>query len=227
MTKRKSNKQLAGAFDVRRHQVMAFGTPVIAYTWPESDGINHALEQLILAREQRSEGMSRSNVGGWHSSADFFGWQEDCVKALAKRIQEMTGSITSWVTISNQVTGRTFDYRLDGWANVSRNGCYNSVHNHPHSLWSGVYYVSMGQPDDDRPENGRLELLDPRTGANMVYMQSTRLDERYLIEPIPGLMVVFPGWLKHYVHPFFGDGDRISVAFNLIATERPSADDAA
>jgi hypothetical protein len=36
-----------------------------------------------------------------------------------------------------------------------------------------------------------------------------------LVDPLPGLMVMFPGWLKHMVHPFFGSGERISISFNL------------
>ncbi|NJN46627.1 MAG: hypothetical protein HC808_09270 [Candidatus Competibacteraceae bacterium] len=31
-------------------------------------------------------------------------------------------------------------------------------------------------------------------------------------------MVVFPGWLQHQVHPYFGPGERITIAFNVIMT---------
>jgi hypothetical protein len=33
-------------------------------------------------------------------------------------------------------------------------------------------------------------------------------------------MVVFPSWLKHMVHPYYGSGERISVAFNVFAEEQ-------
>jgi hypothetical protein len=28
-------------------------------------------------------------------------------------------------------------------------------------------------------------------------------------------MIVFPSWLQHFVHPYFGGAERISVAFNV------------
>jgi uncharacterized protein (TIGR02466 family) len=89
-------------------------------------------------------------------------------------------------------------------------------------LWSGVYYVDGGNPEPMPRENGKLELIDPRSGVNMLYIDKNVLDGRYLIEPIPGLMVVFPSWLKHMVHPYYGNGERISVAFNVFAEEQPA-----
>lgn len=36
-------------------------------------------------------------------------------------------------------------------------------------LWSGVYYVSPGIPDEKGSlHNGKLELLDPREGSNLI-----------------------------------------------------------
>jgi uncharacterized protein (TIGR02466 family) len=87
-------------------------------------------------------------------------------------------------------------------------------------MWSGVYYVDRGEPDPTPTENGKLELLDPRSGINMIYFDKNVLDGRYVIEPVPGLMLLFPSWLKHMVHPYFGKGERISVAFNVSVDER-------
>jgi Putative 2OG-Fe(II) oxygenase len=81
-------------------------------------------------------------------------------------------------------------------------------------MWFGVYYVSGGQPDSNDPCNGTLELIDPRAGANNFPFE-VGFFGRYLAEPIPGLMVMFPSWLKHMVHPFSGSGERISISFNV------------
>jgi hypothetical protein len=85
-----------------------------------------------------------------------------------------------------------------------------------------TYYVASGEPEADRPHNGKLELLDPRAGINLSHMKESLFAGSYLIDPIPGLMVVFPSWLSHLVHPFFGKGERISVAFNVQTSEVPS-----
>ncbi len=198
---------------------MAFGTPVVAYHWPDSQGLNDELSQLILTAEARTAGVSRSNVKGWHSNTDFFQWDAECVRALRKRVDAVAIELTR---LAAAPTGqpRTFHFTTSAWANVLRSGGYNSVHNHPNCMWSGVYYVDRGEPDPTPNENGKLELLDPRSGINMIYFDKNVLDGRYVIEPVPGLMLLFPSWLKHMVHPFFGKGERISVAFNVSVDER-------
>jgi uncharacterized protein (TIGR02466 family) len=200
------------------HLMMAFPTPLVSYPWPDSEQLNRDLAAVILDAERKDRGINRSNVGGWHSTTDFFDWQEPAIKALRERVKEMTMAITRAIAIAKDGP-RTFNYRIDGWANVSRHGHYNSVHNHPNCLWSGTYYVSTGSPDPETPVNGRLELVDPRAGVNMVHLADTLLQTRYVIDPTPGLMVLFPSWLNHFVHPFFGAGERISIAFNIITVE--------
>ncbi len=48
-------------------------------------------------------------------------------------------------------------------------------------------------------------------------------NESIRIRPRPGLMVLFPGWLKHFVHPHTGTGTRISIAFNIAYKEPDGA----
>jgi uncharacterized protein (TIGR02466 family) len=208
--------------ELKQHVAMAFGTPVVAYRWPDSEGINKELKELILKAETRNAGVSRSNVKGWHSNTDFFQWDAECARVLRKRVDTLAIDLTRLVAAPTGES-RTFRFAAAAWANVLRDGGYNSVHNHPNCMWSGVYYVDRGEPDPTPNENGKLELLDPRSGINMLYIEKNVLDGRYLIEPVPGLMVVFPSWLKHMVHPYFGKGERISVAFNVSVEEKPVA----
>ncbi|MBT5648726.1 MAG: hypothetical protein HOJ41_12770, partial [Rhodospirillaceae bacterium] len=39
-----------------------------------------------------------------------------------------------------------------------------------------------------------------------------------LIDPEPGKMILFPSWMEHAVHPFYGTGQRISIAANIKVT---------
>ncbi len=84
------------------------------------------------------------------------------------------------------------------------------------STWSGVYYVACGKKDNDDQANGKLELVDPRIGVNMLRTDVQVFDGRYLVDPKPGLMVMFPSWLKHMVHPYFSDDERIAISFNVL-----------
>ena len=57
--------------------------------------------------------------------------------------------------------------------------------------------------------------------THLIWGQSSRKDILQLrgqtedfVKPIVGTMLVFPNWLKHQVMPFFGDGERRSMAMN-------------
>jgi hypothetical protein len=48
----------------------------------------------------------------------------------------------------------------------------------------------------------------------------------HYVLPIPGEFYVFPAWQPHSVMPFRGDGERWSLAFNVVAVpgqRRPPA----
>jgi len=210
--------------DIGSRFAVAFGTPILAYPWPDSDALNVELRRVILAKEAADSGVTRSNIGGWHSNDDFFLWDNDAVRTLRRRVEQQLFVLLRQ-TIAGAAT-RSFNYRIDGWANVNRHQGYNKVHNHPNYLWSGTYYVAPGEPEPGRPYNGKLELLDPRAGVNMIEIEGNLFARGYLVDPLPGLMIMFPSWLKHIVHPFFGTGERISIAFNILiqdATARTTA----
>ena len=190
----------------------AFGTPVSTHLWPESTELNAALAHSILARKDGDAGVMKSNVGGWHSSSDLLEWPDPACAALKKRV---LSAVLDMIGLTAQPPqGAAPDVRLEAWANVSKAGDYNSVHDHPSSLWSGVYYVEAFRESTKDPLNGKLEFFDPRPAVHHTGGAFAPATGRFLVAPIPGLMVLFPGWLAHMVHPFRGDGRRISISFN-------------
>jgi hypothetical protein len=63
-----------------------------------------------------------------------------------------------------------------------------------------------------------LELRDPRPAAAHVRLPGFLFGRAITVQPKAGLLVVFPAWLEHWVHPFYGRGQRISVAVNIDMT---------
>jgi Putative 2OG-Fe(II) oxygenase len=49
----------------------------------------------------------------------------------------------------------------------------------------------------------------------MVATPGEPFGQKLVIKPEPGMIVIFPSWMYHFVNPFHGDGERISVAFNV------------
>ncbi|MEL6371153.1 MAG: TIGR02466 family protein [Pseudomonadota bacterium] len=198
-----------------------FPTPLALHQWPDSDALNAELAAVVKEAEAAAEPASphkaKSNVGGWHSDVRFIHRDEPCLARLRARIttlaDEFTGAMVADPT--------RFDVTIEGWANVLRDGSYNSLHMHPGCTWSGVYYVTdAGLPPDPQnpsPEDilGTIEFLDPRPGAVASVMPENRMERRSVFNPPAGAMIMFPSWLQHMVHPYRGDGERISVAFNV------------
>ena len=206
--------------DIARSITTIFGTPFMSYDWLDSDDINAELAELILAREAADESGRgiRSNAGGWQSPGNMITWPEECVQLLKERVEEMVLALLGTL-IRKDGGKRTFQLMVDSWANVCRNGNYNVVHTHPNAMWSLVYYVQRGEPDESIPYSGMLELIDPRESANYIQVQNTVLDARTFIDAVPGRMVLFPSWVRHMVHPFIGEGVRISIASNVNVME--------
>ncbi len=199
---------------------MLFGSLVVMHDWPDSDSLNQQLGELLLSREKSMKtGVNRSNAGGWQSPGNFISGPEEPVQILKKRIETLVSKLTDQI-IRGDKGQRRFRLFIDAWGNINRNGDYNVVHTHPNCMWSGCYYITKGNPQSSIPQNGLLELLDPREAANYIQMKNTILDGREFIENVPGRMLLWPSWVKHMVHPFNGSGERMSIAYNVNIIEQ-------
>ncbi|MEM8624117.1 MAG: TIGR02466 family protein [Pseudomonadota bacterium] len=190
-----------------------FITPIAVIDWPECAEMNAGLRAQCLERESQESGMKRSNIGGWHSNTDLLNWGGPHVEELGRRLRRFLIDLTSTLSRSED-RNKEREYMISAWANVSRDGQYNTMHDHPKAHWSGVYYVCCDGLRDDIPVNAMLELHDPRAGTSMFPFKGMVMTERPRFEPVAGRMVVFPSWLRHSVHPYRGDDVRISIAFN-------------
>jgi uncharacterized protein (TIGR02466 family) len=189
----------------------AFPTLIGRVRIPDAEAMNQELHGLILAQEARSTSAGRSNVGGWHSPTDFLSRPEPTVEALSTWV--------SWAVrkMIDATAGPSFKGVLSAsaWATICRMGAYHAPHSHPDSAWSGVYYVDAGTSDPAHPLSGVLEFLDPRAGVEAVTAPGDPYGEPLRVRPAAGLIVIFPSWLYHWVHPYTGQTPRIAVSFNV------------
>ena len=102
------------------------------------------------------------------------------------------------------------------WANINPPGGMNRAHQHPNSLWSGVYYIKAPN------KSGDLKIDDPRASAAMYRPRQKegpvpeRLFRETHYEPVAGRCIMFPSWLMHCVDPNESNDIRISVSFNFL-----------
>jgi len=94
------------------------------------------------------------------------------------------------------------------WLNINRFKDHNAPHHHPPAALAAVFYVHA------TPEQGRLCFLD-MNGARAATTDIADGDPVEWVAPRTGRLVLFPGWLWHYVAPNMTDDARISLAFNV------------
>jgi uncharacterized protein (TIGR02466 family) len=198
--------------------VLGFPTPIFRHRWPEDEAapVNQALKAEILDRRQRLPSTEVSNVGGWQSEPDLITWDVPELKQFRQWINQAFSAVMA----SELGTGRFKSrYAVTGWANVNEYGDYNRTHIHPNNHWSGVYYLDIGQPVPSLVPNGAIEFIDPRPACGVIDFPEILLPDTWTIHPETGLMLLFPSWLRHSVLPYFGEGLRITIAFNLRVVE--------
>ena len=192
-----------------------FPTPVVAHRWPDCDAINEELRAVIMKTEGEAEPDFQNIIGGWATTKDFFTWDVPCIRELAAHARGLLASVVEATTEGPNVPPMSH-FGMQSWANILRSGGYHAPHTHPNCFWSGTYYVSVGKVDESIPFSGYIELFDPRSAVGGTAIPGSTFQNKCRLKPEPGMAILFPSWVKHMVHPFHGEGERISVAFNLI-----------
>jgi len=192
----------------------AFPTLILRRQIEDHEELNAGLLEVIDEQRRQSSGITKSNVGAWHSELDFLRLADEPVLGLRAHLNKAIGDYFS-MEQQRQVPPGELTVRLVGWAMVYSSGDYAVPHVHPNANFSGVYYVDAGDDAADAPQSGLLTLIDPRAGATALatdgWQHATTLD----VKPRAGLLVLFPAWLSHHVHPYRGNRDRIAVSFNV------------
>jgi uncharacterized protein (TIGR02466 family) len=113
------------------------------------------------------------------------------------------------------------NWTLQAWPNVNRFGDYHDYHNHPRAYLSGTYYVKVPTETEAlrlrrevRP--GCISFYDPRYAVNMGAIRGDPyVNPEYTIRPEPGMLLMWPGFINHFVHPNLSKEIRVSISFNL------------
>lgn len=195
-----------------------FSTPLFSFEIKGHDAINAALIEEGYKLRSQSEGASKSNKGGWHSKGNLFDVQANCFTMLSVMAEAAVKQATRRISKTDP---DTLDLKLFAWMNMNPVGAYNAPHTHPGAHWSGVYYVSQPEVEDDNA--GRIEFLDPRSDLpNWRILKAPAFNLKKSLKPQPGEMILFPSYLVHWVYPNIADDERISIAFNATFSKKSS-----
>ena len=174
----------------------------------EHPTLNQELERDIITWSKQDKGITRTNVQGWHSTTNMAELPQ------FKKLVDMLYACQKTIYDQEHLDSEPFLGNM--WANINPPGGMNRAHQHPNSLWSGVYYIKA-------PKNsGNLKIDDPRSVACMSRPRQkdgekpARLFRETHYEPIAGRCIMFPSWLMHCVDPNNSNDIRISVSFNFL-----------
>jgi len=186
-----------------------WGTPVLMRQVPAEDGYAARLRDIILRKQHDPGGTMIGVVDGDKTRSDLLQWSEPEIDPLREWILDGAEAMNAHVNAGVASNGQQIPMIAEAWGVIYQEWGFHYLHNHHDSGWSGVLYVETG---NITPGSGCIEFLDPRPGAGPTQPAENILHN---VAPQPGLMLMFPSWLQHWVTPYLGDSVRICVAFNI------------
>jgi len=183
-----------------------------------SSEMNKELTNKILEwKHDDPEGDKISNSFGWQSRKTMQK-EKSGFEDITKKIYEFLYEVWS----AEQYGGSTKLEISNMWANINPKYAYNRYHEHPNSLWSGVYYVQC--PSDCGNIVFHKEWARYQTTKKPVFSQDppshTHQWDSVSYETMEGRVIIFPSWIGHQVGQNLTDvegedGYRISISFNV------------
>lgn len=194
-------------------KIHTFYVPTIdEFQIPDADRVNRQLIEDIRKLREDDDGVTRSNVSGWHSSRNLFERTEQGIMEICRHFVEASAVPFERYFTREELKTRTA--HAEGWVNINPPHAYNQVHTHDRFDLSGVYFVKV--PERSLPESGCLQFLNPGYRAGPYSALFKKMNpQSFTYTPIEGRMLVFPSTMPHWVLPNSDDEDRISIAFNI------------
>lgn len=169
------------------------------------------LADFVKAKESKKADLTTDYLAD-----NIFALDEPSINWLRERINETVIEYLRSIGIDYPV-----NWIVQGWANVNRFGDYHDYHNHPRAYLSGTYYVKtptkrekLRTRGDGRP--GCITFYDPRYAVNAWAIKNDPyMEAEFTIDPAPGLLLLWPSFINHFVHPNLSKQPRISISFNI------------
>ena len=190
----------------------------------------------VYKKDKDRKSLSHTLVGQIHQGEQLLmDHNDDMLKEYYRFITNM-GVI--YLQSFSYVTGHYFNNKIvdidELWSVHSYEGDYNPIHDHGTKTITGISTTTwtkvpkqigkMGEARLDREQTFSLfkasgacdGFLAFTYGRNQIMdVQRLRPPQSISMQPKVGRQLIFPSWMQHMVYPFFGKGERRTVAANL------------
>ena len=186
-----------------------FSTPVWVTKIEDYKQTNEEMFEYIKKLQSEDEkGIVKSNVKGWHSK-DFDMENEapkNFIKLISANIHQVFKDM-DWDLQKQKIKIPSM------WAIINKDGANNARHHHGNSDISAAYYIRA-------PKNcGEIVFYDPRPApvfshplCNKPNLLNAMVNS---VNPVEGLLVMFPSYLDHSVNANMTSDERIVISFNI------------
>lgn len=100
---------------------------------------------------------------------------------------------------------------ISAWTIKQTSGNYQALHNHEAHISGNIYIdvpnLEEGSNQSDACVEFRLPVI--RNPANFIFV------DQFRFSPTPAKMIMFPSYIPHTVYPWFGDGERTILAWDV------------
>lgn len=99
---------------------------------------------------------------------------------------------------------------VEGWAENVAPGAQNFfMHSHRTTHVACVYYYNVNET------SGAIDFVDPRANLGILSLSYNTSHNIYRHTPRNGQLIMFPGWLLHYIHPNKSNTVRQVISTNI------------
>jgi len=196
-----------------------FPVEVDTFSITDQNFLNQIADHIVNLRDTTAEPKPFSIRGetSFHSKDDLANLKFDWSKQLHSLIFALTENYHK--QLSNTDPSDVLDAskcQIACWGMLMGSGDFSTVHCHPGADYCGTMWIKVPEaitnhPSTPDPSPGALCLSDPVVQRRAVGKSTYTLD----IKPAEGHGILFPHWLDHSVEPFYGEGERISIAWNF------------
>lgn len=166
------------------------------------------LIEYLYKLKERNPGYTVSNRHGWHSSE--LPGAPLAHEGLLYKINE------ALVEVHNQMglKSNTPSIVTSHWYNINPPNSYNVKHLHPHSVFSGAFYLQVPNGECGDIVFHRENMFKSYLPSYIVDKWNSMTSESVAFKPEKLMLIIFPSSIEHEVLENLTKEDRISFSFN-------------
>ncbi|MDP5057199.1 hypothetical protein EBI00_03655 [Marinomonas hwangdonensis] len=206
-------------------ELTVWSTPLFVTQMPDHEFLKEALLAAVYQQKSTQTTAIESQIAPkakhalHESTLDFLELADANVTEVKRALEELILEVAASVNGNFWPEDMQAEaHIIESWYHVTQKGGYHDAHSHPNCSWCGIYYLEPGDAAT-AGKGGLNRFYDPRVNAEHYADPGTAYLGGHGVwdfTPTDGQVILFPSYLKHSALPYFGDNDRVVIAFNAI-----------